>query len=187
MKKISLYTRKGDDGTTSLVGGVRIMKTDARLEAYGTVDELSSQLGMLVTCIDDDQDKVIVERIQNNLFVICSYLATDQSRTDLLPASKLDSKEVKIIEDAIDKIDEFLPSQTSFILPGGVRAAAQAHICRTVCRRAERRILSLGETVEISSEVLAYMNRISDYMYILSRKLNFIANRDEKTWQKTCK
>ena len=187
MKKISLYTRKGDDGTTSLVGGVRIMKTDARLEAYGTVDELSSQLGMLVTFIDDDLDKTVVENIQNNLFVVCSYLATDQSRTELLPASLLDINEVKVIEDAIDKIDEIIPSQTSFILPGGTRAAAHAHICRTVCRRAERRILSLCETVEISSEVLAYMNRISDYMYILSRKLNFIANRDEKTWQKTCK
>ena len=187
MKKISIYTRKGDDGTTSLVGGVRVVKTDARLEAYGTVDELSSQLGMLVTFIDDDQDKSIVERIQNNLFVVCSYLATDQSRTELLQASILDSNEITIIENAIDKIDEILPVQTSFILPGGTRAAAHAHICRTVCRRAERRILSLGETVVISSDVLAYMNRISDYLYILSRKLNFIANRDEKIWQKTCK
>ena len=106
MKKISIYTRKGDDGTTSLVGGVRVVKTDARLEAYGTVDELSSQLGMLVTFIDDDQDKSIVERIQNNLFVVCSYLATDQSRTELLQASILDSNEITMIENAIDKIDE---------------------------------------------------------------------------------
>ena len=112
---------------------------------------------------------------------------SDQSQTELLQASILDNNEITMIENAIDKIDEILPIQTSFILPGGTRAAAHAHICRTVCRRAERRILSLGETVEVSSDVLAYMNRISDYLYILSRKLNFISNRDEKIWQKTCK
>lgn len=187
MKKTSVYTRKGDDGTTSLVGGIRIKKNDLRIEAYGTVDELSSNLGLLATYLENDHDVSVVERIQNNLFVVGSYLATDQARTKLYAGSTLEKSEVSFIESEIDKLEDILPPQTSFILPGGTRGASVAHLCRTVCRRAERRILSLSEIAEISSDILAYMNRTSDYMYVLSRNLNFIANRSEKTWQKTCK
>jgi cob(I)alamin adenosyltransferase len=187
MKKYSVYTRNGDHGTTSLVGGVRIKKTDDRLEAYGSVDELSAQLGLLATYLIDGDELALVERIQNDLFVVCSYLATDQSKTELYPSCRLSKDETDLVERAIDRIEAILPEQRCFILPGGTRAAAVAHVCRTVCRRAERRILSLGENVEIAPEILSFMNRISDYLYVLSRKLNFIAGREEKTWQKTCK
>jgi cob(I)alamin adenosyltransferase len=187
MKKYSVYTRGGDDGSTSLVGGIRVSKTDVRLEAYGTVDELNSNIGLLVSEIKSESDVVALERIQNNLFVVGSYLATDQSKTHLNDACVLYAQETEMLERAIDEIEEMVPEQKSFILPGGCREASLAHVCRTICRRAERRILALEEDALVSKEILTFMNRLSDYLFILSRKLNFIANIEEKKWQKTCK
>lgn len=187
MKKQSVYTKGGDHGMTSLVGGKRISKCDIRIEAYGTVDELNSYLGLLYTYLTDKDDANYIERIQNDLFVVCSYLATDQSTTELNPACVLDKLEVQNMESVIDDIEKIIPEQKCFILPGGCRAAALSHVCRTICRRAERRVLNLKNTTEISEEILVFLNRLSDYLYVLSRKLNFIANMHEKTWQKTCK
>lgn len=187
MKIMKVYTKTGDNGTTSLIGGVKVRKTNSRIEAYGTVDELSSQLGLLASFMKDGEEKNLIYRIQRNLFTVCSYLATDKTKTPLAPSYTLDEEEVGVLENEIDSILAEIPQQTSFILPGGCHEAAIAHVCRTVCRRAERRIFFLAETTQLDPEVLQYMNRLSDYLFVLARKLNFIEGVREKTWQKTCK
>lgn len=187
MKITKVYTKTGDEGTTSLVGGVRVKKTNSRIEAYGTVDELSADLGLLASFMKDGPDKNVIYRIQRNLFTVCSYLATDKTKTQLAPSYTLDPAEVEALEKEIDKILAEIPQQTGFILPGGSHVAAYAHVCRTVCRRAERRIFFLAESTELDPEVLQYMNRLSDYLFVLARKLNFIDGVREKTWQKSCK
>lgn len=183
MKITRVYTKHGDEGTTDLVGGVRVKKSNARIEAYGTVDELSANLGMLASLMKDGDDKDLIERTQRNLFTVCSYLATDKTKTELAPSFTLSSEETQVLEEEIDAINDSIPPQTTFILPGGVPAAAAAHMCRTVCRRAERRIFFLNESTEMDSEVLQYMNRLSDYLFVLARKLNFIEGAREKTWK----
>lgn len=187
MKINKVYTKTGDDGTTSLVGGYRVKKTNSRIEAYGTVDELSSQLGLLVSFMKDGEDKNLVIRTQRNLFTVCSYLATDKTKTPLALSYTLDPKEIKTLEEAIDVINASIPQQKSFILPGGSHEAAIAHVCRTVCRRAERRIFFLAESTKIDPEVLQYMNRLSDYLFVLARKLNFVDGVREKIWDNSCK
>lgn len=179
-----VYTKTGDEGTTSLVGGVRVRKTNPRIEAYGTVDELSAQLGLLASFMKDGDDKNMVIRIQRTLFTVCSYLATDTTQTQLAPSYTLDGGEVEILEQEIDHLNGSLPRQTAFIIPGGSHEAALAHVCRTVCRRAERRIFFLAETTKLDSRVLQYMNRLSDYLFMLARKLNFIDGVREKIWKK---
>ena len=187
MKITKVYTKTGDGGTTSLVGGVKVRKTNSRIEAYGTVDELSACLGVLASFMKDGPDKNLIYRIQRNLFTVCSYLATDKTKTQLAPSYTLDAGEIDVLEQEIDSIVAEIPPQTDFILPGGSHEAALAHVCRTVCRRAERRIFFLAETTELDPAVLQYMNRLSDYLFVLARKLNFIDGVREKTWQKTCK
>ena len=187
MKKSNLYTLTGDKGTTSLVGGLRISKNDPRLEAYGTIDELNAHIGLLRQMGNDPDDDALLLFIQNKLFVVGSYLATDTSFTQLRDASRLHPADIERIENRIDTLDATVPPLHAFLLPGGTAAAAQAHVCRTVCRRAERRIFFLAETTELDPEVLQYMNRLSDYLFVLARKLNFIDGVREKTWQKSCK
>ncbi len=187
MKVNKVYTRTGDDGTTSIIGGVRVKKTNSRIEAYGTVDELSAQLGLLVSFMKDGEDKDLVVRTQRNLFTLCSYLATDKTKTPLAPSYTLDHAEVGILEKAIDKITAGIPQQKHFILPGGSHEAAIAHVCRTVCRRAERRVFFLAESTRLDPEVLEYLNRLSDYLFVLARKLNFIDGVREKIWDNSCK
>ena len=187
MKKITkVYTRRGDQGQTSLVGGQRVSKSCARLEAYGTVDELNSHLGLLVSMLPEGEDRDLVQRIQNNLFNVCTNLATDQEKTPLYPSAFLPKGEIEKLEDAVDKVMELLPERQGFILPGGTREASQAHVCRTVCRRAERCIIRLAESAKVSPEVLQYVNRLSDYLFVLAKKLNFIAGHSEKLWQNAC-
>jgi len=187
MKITKVYTRKGDQGQTSLVGGQRVSKASTRLEAYGTVDELSSHLGLLAAMLPDGHEKDLVERIQNNLFNVCTNLATDQDQTELYPSAYLPEGAIKELEDEVDSIMHELPERQGFILPGGTQEAAQAHVCRTVCRRAERRIVALAEEATVSPEVQQYVNRLSDYLFILAKKLNFLAGKSEKVWQNACK
>ena len=130
MKKSMIYTKTGDKGTTSLVGGTRVPKTHIRLEAYGTVDELNSYLGLLQTYLTDEEDKQIIFRIQNKLFSVGSYLATDQTQTKLRMESRIEEEDIRMLEQAIDVIDNELPPLNAFILPGGDRGAAVGHICR---------------------------------------------------------
>ena len=187
MKMTKIYTRTGDKGMTSLVGGVRIKKSDVRLEAYGTIDELNSHLGLLAAMLPEGHEKALVERIQNNLFNVCTNLATDQDQTELYPSAYLPEGVIKELEDEVDSIMHELPERQGFILPGGTQEASQAHVCRTVCRRAERRIVALAEEATVSPEVQQYVNRLSDYLFILAKKLNFLAGKSEKVWQNACK
>ena len=172
---------------TDLVGGVRIKKSDVRLEAYGTVDELSSHLGLLVTMMDESEDRQLLLRIQNNMFNVGTHLATDQSQTPLYDSARLPEGEVELLEKAIDRINGELPGFQGFVLPGGTQAAAQCHVCRTVCRRAERRIDSLMEVAQVGAEIVQYMNRLSDYLFVLAKKINFNTGVGEILWQNVCK
>ena len=183
MKITKVYTRGGDMGKTSLVGGQRVSKASERLEAYGTVDELSSHLGLLASLLADGDDKALIIRIQNCLFNVCTNLATDQEQTALSPSAYLPEGEIELVEQKIDEIMKLLPEKQGFVLPGGTQEAAQAHVCRTVCRRAERRIVALSEIAKISPEVLQYVNRLSDYLFVLAKKINFNANQSEIVWQ----
>lgn len=183
MKITKVYTRTGDQGKTSLVGGVRIAKSDIRLEAYGTVDELSAQLGMLAAMLVKGEDYEAIIGIQNNLFAVCTHLATDQSQTPLYPSANLPQQEVERMERLIDNIMAELPERQGFILPGGCQQACQAHICRTVCRRAERRIAQLAEKAVVGDEIVRYVNRLSDYLFVLAKKLNHQQGVSEQTWQ----
>ena len=187
MKITKVYTKTGDKGETSIIGGIRVKKSCERLEAYGTVDELSSHLGLLASMLPDGEDKDLIIRIQNNLFSVCSNLATDQSQTPLYDSAKLPDGEIEILEHEVDEIMNLLPERQGFILPGGTQAAAQAHVCRTVCRRAERRIVALSEVAQISPETQQYINRLSDYLFVLAKKINFNANVSEIIWQKVCR
>ncbi|NLI36373.1 MAG: cob(I)yrinic acid a,c-diamide adenosyltransferase [Bacteroidales bacterium] len=187
MMKNTVYTHTGDKGTTGLIGGTRIAKSDKQLEAYGSVDELNSFVGLLYTYIINDHDKGVLFTIQNKLHQVCSCLATDYSSAGLSRIKKLTSENVKSMEHEIDVINAQLPLLNSFILPGGCRAAAVAHICRTVCRRAERRIYSFrDEQHPVDHELLEYMNRLSDYFFVLSRKVNIENKTDEILWDNSC-
>ena len=187
MKKSLVYTKTGDKGTTGLIGGTRVPKTHIRLEAYGTVDELNSNLGLLATYLMDEHYLNFVQSVQDKLFAIGSHLATDQEKVQLNDVSIITPAEVEAIEREIDAADEILPPLHSFIIPGGSRGSAVCHVCRTVCRRAERRILALSESCTISADLLAYINRLSDYLFVLSRKMNFNEGKDEIFWNNSCK
>ena len=203
MKITRVYTRTGDKGETSLVGGVRIKKSDIRLEAYGTVDELSAQLGMLVSMMEEKQptgeqgsengtsrmneERQMVIRVQNILFNVCTHLATDQSQTPLYPSARVPEEEVQRLEQRVDLLMKQLPERQGFILPGGCPAACQAHICRTVCRSAERRIAALAEVATVGKEVQQYINRLSDYLFVLAKIINFNTGVSEIVWENACK
>lgn len=187
MKITKVYTRRGDKGQTSLVGGKRVSKSDVRLEAYGTIDELSANMGMLIAQLPDGHEKETLLRIQNNLFNVCTNLATDQDDTPLYPSAYLPEGETEFLEQEVDNIMKELPEAQGFILPGGTCVAAQAHICRTVCRRAERRIVALAQEATVSPEIQEYINRLSDYFFVLAKKLNFLAGKSEKIWLNACK
>ena len=187
MKITKVYTRTGDQGETSLVGGVRIKKSNIRLEAYGTVDELSAHLGMLVAMMKNGEEREFVIRVQNNLFNVCTHLATDQSQTPLYPSAHLADGEIAALEQRIDNLMKQLTERQGFVLPGGVPAACQAHICRTVCRRAERRIAALAEEAQIAPEMQQFVNRLSDYLFVLAKIINFNEGKSEIVWQNVCK
>lgn len=187
MKITKIYTRRGDQGKTSLVGGVRISKSDIRLEAYGTVDELNVNLGMLATLLGEKEERQVIVRIQSNLFNVCTHLATDQSQTLLPSSANLPEGETKWLEQHIDELNQQLPERMGFVLPGGCQAACQAHVCRTVCRRAERRITALSEVSTIGPEIQQYVNRLSDYLFVLAKIINFNEGVHEILWENACK
>lgn len=185
-KKSLIYTRTGDKGKTSLVGGARVKKTHVRLEAYGTVDELNSQLGLLYTYLTEEGDKKLILWVQHKLFSVGSYLATDQSNTALRIESQIADEDIHRLENAIDEADALLPPLKAFVIPGGSRGSAVCQVCRTVCRRAERRILTMAEEHEVTENVSAFVNRLSDYLFVLARKMNLLAETDEIYWDKSC-
>lgn len=186
MKKSVVYTRTGDKGLTSLVGGQRVSKTNHRIESYGTIDELNSFIGLLMTELTDPQDLDFLLFVQHKLFTIGSYLATDQTSTELRIESKVSEESIRRIEHEIDRIDMDLPKMNHFILPGGSRSASLAHVCRTICRRAERWIYRLHEECPVEDAVLIFVNRLSDYMFVLARKECIKNNGHEIIWDYTC-
>jgi cob(I)alamin adenosyltransferase len=185
MRKSMIYTKTGDEGTTSLAGGTRVPKTDKRIETYGTTDELNAFTGLLITEVNEKEDIDFLYFVQHLLFTAGSYLATDQQSADLKAASQISPASISRIEREIDRIDSQLPPMKHFILPGGNRAAALAHVCRTVCRRAERQIYGLKETAIVEKPVLVFINRLSDYFFVLARKES-LKNGKEIIWDSSC-
>ncbi len=181
MKKSNIYTRTGDEGMTSLVGGQRVSKTHVRLEAYGTLDELNSQIGLLITYLTDEKDRNRLIQIQCDLFSVGSILATDTS--ERAPKCCITPEIISDLENAIDEADAPLGGWRGFILPGGTRGAAVAHVCRTVCRRLERRMYAVAEVAEIDPLLFQYVNRLSDYFFVLSKKINKMAGVEENFWR----
>lgn len=188
MTKSNLYTRTGDSGTTSLVGGVRVKKNSIRLEAYGTLDEFSSFLGCVLSHPDCPENvKSNLLTVQSTLFNIGSYLATKVEPGQTPAPWGLDDEDVAEIEQWTDTLDADTPRIKAFVLPGGCMIAAHAHVARTVCRRAERRIIDLAESEYVDPIVTRYINRLSDFLFILARNLNAKAGIEEIVWRKRIK
>jgi len=179
---MKIYTRTGDDGTTGLIGGSRVKKHNIRLEAYGTIDELNSYIGLIRSMQTDLPTDKILEIIQNKLFVIGANLATDESISLIkrqLPCQKAD---IELLENEMDEMNTSLPELRNFILPGGCQASSFCHVARTVCRRAERHIVELSENKEVDSNLIKFINRLSDYLFVLSRKINLDQKAPEILW-----
>jgi len=182
--KNKVYTLTGDAGTTSLVSGTRVNKADDRVETYGTVDELNSHIGLLAAqplIADMPELLQLLLRVQNKLFNLGAYLANDSEQATLYGVSDDD---VTKLENAIDRMDEELPPMRGFILPGGLSAAALADVCRTVTRRAERRVVALATQASIDATALRFLNRLSDFFFVLSRYINVSNQVEEVLWQK---
>lgn len=170
MKKSLIYTKTGDKGTTSLVGGKRVSKAHVRLDAYGTIDELNSFVGLLRCEISDEHDSEILAFIQHKLFTVGSYLATETEDMAPKAASIITDNNINMLENEMDKMDSQLPTLRQFVLPGGNEAAARANVCRSVCRRAERNMYRVMEEYPVDEQILKFVNRLSDYFFLLSRK-----------------
>ena len=180
MKKALIYTTRGDGGETSLVRGERVCKDDVRVEAYGTVDELCAQIALLQAEISSNNPAMeMLCNVQERLFSVAAFLAD----TAPCAASPVDERALADLEQAIDTLEALLPRLDGFLLPSTVKASAVANVCRVVCRRAERRIVTLHSVSRQPQMLLAYMNRLSDYLFLLSRELS---DGNEKKWEKHC-
>jgi len=184
-----IYTKTGDAGTTSLIGGKRVKKNNLRIESYGTVDELNSYIGLIKDQKGiGNNDKNSLLKIQNELFTIGAMLATDPDKETLkngqerVSIPKIDRHSILFLENEIDKMDEELPQMTHFILPGGHQTVSFCHIARCVCRRAERLSVELNEKEKVSNELIIYLNRLSDFLFTLARKLSKELLVDEIKW-----
>lgn len=179
---MQIYTRTGDDGTTGLIGGSRVKKYDIRLEAYGTIDELNSYIGVIRSLQSDEHADKVLEKIQNKLFVIGAHLASDDSDGMIKKRLPCGEADVVMLEKEMDQLFTILPQLSNFILPGGCQASSFCHVARTVCRRAERRIVELSEKSEVDSNLIKYINRLSDYLFVLSRKVSMDQKAPEILW-----
>ncbi len=179
---MKIYTKKGDQGTTGLLGGTRVPKYDLRIEAYGTVDELNAHMGLLSDQELSREYLSLIREVQAKLFTIGSHLATDPDKANFeLP--KLHLEDVALLEKSIDHLNESLPPLKNFILPGGHPANSMAHLARTVCRRAERRVTEIHSHSPLDPVILVYLNRLSDWLFVFSRYLSQGAGAREVTWQ----
>lgn len=177
-----IYTKTGDKGQTSLIGGTRFPKHHIRIEAYGTVDELNSHVGLLRDVIEDTETNGLLVAIQDRLFTMGSHLAADPDKNKMtLP--QLFESDILDLEKAIDKIDGLVPEMKSFVLPGGHVFVSYCHIARCVCRRAERAVLRLAENEKVDEIHYKYLNRLSDYLFMLSRWLTAHLNATETPWK----
>ena len=176
-----IYTRTGDDGTTGLFGGNRVPKDDLRIESYGTVDELNSFIGRLLEHKEMSDHLDFFREVQADLFTIGSHLATiDEKMKHKLPS--LNPENIEKFEKWMDEANEKTPQLRNFLLPGGHPSVADAHVARSVCRRAERRVVALSRVESIDSEIIKYLNRLSDLLFTTARLLSHISNTDEIEW-----
>jgi cob(I)alamin adenosyltransferase len=179
---LKIYTKTGDKGQTSLLGGTRVPKHHVRIEAYGTVDELNSWIGLLRDSISDEHDKAILIDTQDRLFTIGSSLASDPDKSKV-KIPHLSEDDISLLEREIDMMDELLPEMKSFVLPGGHEIVSKCHITRCVCRRAERRVNELAENEKVDEIIVRYLNRLSDYLFMLARKLGQDLKAKEVPWK----
>lgn len=177
-KKATIYTGTGDNGTTSLAGGTRVAKDHLRVEAYGVIDELNAHIGLLAAALNNEDTKSFIEQIEHNLLTIGCNIANEQQSKYVIS-----DNDITTLQKAIDKLEASLPPMREFIIPGSTEAAARANLCRTVCRRAERTLVSLQRECTITHNIMIYINRLSDYFFLLQRQL---LDGDEKKWEKPC-
>lgn len=185
---MKIYTKTGDKGTTALFGGTRVPKHHIRIECYGTVDELNSHLGLIRDQDIDKHSKIMLITIQENLFTLGAILATDPKKSLLksgkarLNIPRISDADITLLEEEMDHMNTTLPPMTHFVLPGGHQTVSFCHIARCVCRRAERLATSLNEIEPLQAELLIYLNRLSDYLFVLARKLSYDMQVDEIKW-----
>ena len=178
---MKIYTRKGDSGYTLLIDGKIVYKHNLSVAAYGTIDELNSFLGLLKDYIDDEKIKDVLNTIQLKLFSIGSILASGENQ-NISEKVKIEKKDVEYIELEIDRLNEYLPELKNFIIPGGHKISSYSHVCRSICRRAERKISELNKNSSVDPNILAYVNRLSDFFFVLSRFLKHSDNVSESYW-----
>ena len=179
---MKIYTKTGDKGQTSLVGGTRVSKTELRIEAYGTVDELNSYVGLVRDQAVNNDRKDILKEIQDRLFTIGSILASEPEQTKKrIP--DLHESDIELLEKEMDRMDESLEPMRFFILPGGHQSVSFGHLARTVCRRAERMVIRLSQETEVNDLVIRYLNRLSDYLFVLCRMMIKDLNIEEISWK----
>jgi len=167
---MKIYTKTGDNGTSGLIGGTRTSKDDIRLDAYGSIDELNAFMSVLLSEDIKPHDHAFIQKSQHHLFKIGSYLATDQTASELKIPEPVTEEMLQTIESEIDQIVSTLPEIHQFIIPGGNRTAAVCHVCRTVCRRAERNVVKVSKIFTVDRNIISYLNRLSDYYFVLGRK-----------------
>jgi cob(I)alamin adenosyltransferase len=178
-----IYTKTGDTGNTSLIGGTKVPKSHIRIQAYGTVDELNAFTGLLNDQISDAHSRELILEIQDRLFTIGSFLACDPHKEISMKIPDLKESDIHLLENEIDQMNGKLPEMKSFILPGGHMVVSTAHICRTICRRAERLIVELDEKEHLNQPpIIKYLNRLSDYFFVLARWLGHLLGVEEIKW-----
>ncbi len=178
---MKIYTKTGDKGGTSLLGGRRVSKDDIRIEAYGTVDELNSSIGLLLSKLNEVEIITELHSIQNLLFTIGSNLANDPESP--LKIDQIEETHIAALEERMDEWTAKLPPLKNFILPGGSEKNALTHVCRTLCRRAERRAVTLSKAENIDPLLIKYINRLSDYFFVLARYFSLVDRTDEIKWK----
>ena len=180
---MKIYTKTGDKGETGLFGGERVSKSNSRIDAYGTIDELNAFIGITITEIKSEKIISILQRIQNQLFVVGSDLATPISeKNEKLKITRTPEEYSKSAELNIDYFNDQLDELRNFILPGGSKGAAYLHVCRTIARRAERKVVALNEQVKIGDNIIIFLNRLSDLFFVLSRFENKVSNIPDTKW-----
>lgn len=177
-----IYTKTGDKGETSLIGGVRVPKFHLRIESYGTVDELNSYLGLIIDGLNNKETSKVLYEIQDRLFTIGSVLASDPVKSKM-KIPDVHEADVELLEQEMDRMDADLPELKNFILPGGNIVASHCHVARCICRRAERIVVHLSAETEVPEIIVRYLNRLSDYLFILSRKIVHDAGATETVWK----
>ncbi len=179
-----IYTKTGDFGKTSLIGGTKVAKSHIRIESYGTVDELNSYVGLVNDSIFDEHSKAVLKEIQDRLFTIGSSLACDPDKEPLMKIPDLKEEDIVLLENEIDNMNEKLPVMKTFILPGGHMAVSTTHIARCICRRAERLCVNMQEhDLFVEPLVIKYLNRLSDYFFVLARFIGYLLGVEEIPWK----